>query len=360
VKHGLPKNRPGWWRAVVAVAMLLTFSGCASHLLATRIVKAPNRQGVPRELRDPKTLETADKMFAHVWRVKTGAPLAELSVGVIDPGMFKFTHSLEEKPTEEGREALVYRFTWSPAKDAAASSQPAPKGTLVLLHGIMMTKETMFPWAMFFAQEGYRVVLVDLRGHGRSTGRWIGFGAWERDDLKTMVDDLERRGLLAGKLGVFGISYGAVMGIHWAARDPRVAAMVALAPFSDPRKAIVDFARGVRPKLAARLGEETFAAAEAKASVMAGFKWSDVSVLESAKRMTAPVLFFHGRHDSWIPPSHSAELLLVAQAESRRRLSEDDHMTLTVRHGTIGRQALHWFEEKLGTSAEALQATAAR
>lgn len=338
----------GVFRVALAVAAMLASSGCVSQMVAKRIVKAPNRQGVPRLLRDPKTLDATDAYFAHKWRLPIASPVAELSVGVLDPGMVTFKYSLEEKPMPDGKGAtLAYSFDWKKAE--SPPERPEIKATLVLLHGIMMTKETLLPWAFYFAQEGYRVVLVDLRGHGRSTGEWIGFGAWEAGDLVALTDALERRGLIVGRLGVFGISYGAVMGIHWAARDPRVAALVAVAPFSDPQKAIVDFARGVMPKLAAKLSDATFALAEEKAAAMAGFRWSDVSVLEATKRLNVPVLFFHGKHDAWIPPQHSAELMRVAKRGSRRGISDDDHMTIALRLEPLGAEAAKWFREKLGS-----------
>lgn len=222
----------------------------------------------------------------------------------------------------------------------------------------MMAKETMLPWAFLFAREGYRVVVVDLRGHGHSTGKWIGYGAWEAADLVQLADELERRGLIAGKFGVFGISYGAVMGIHWAARDPRVGTVVALAPFSDPQKAIVEFSRSVLPRLSRLLTDADFKVAEAKAARMAGFQWSEVSVMEAAQRLKVPILFFHGDWDGWISPEHSAELLKVSPPGSRRKLVSADHRILAIRLDKVGPEATKWFDEKLGVATEAMRRAA--
>ena len=204
------------------------------------------------------------------------------------------------------------------------------------------------PWALYFAQEGYRVVLVDCRGHGRSTGHRIGFGAWEADDFTRVVDELEQRGLLAGKLGVFGQSYGASMSIHWAARDPRVTTVVALAPFADPQKAIAEFARGLNPKLTNRLSDATFDSATAKAAKLAAINWTDLNVTAAMSRVHVPILIFHGTHDTWIPPLHSETLAASAPLGSRREVTpDDDHMSLMFRFDLIGPQALRWFEQWL-------------
>ncbi len=299
---------------------------------------------------DEKNLKNLDSSYRETWRLPIAAPAAELSVGVIDPGMHKFTYESEEKSDPE-KKVMVYSFSMKSEVVGDTKVAVPPKGTLVFLHGIMMTKEAMLPWAMYFAQQGYRTVVVDLRGHGRSTGKWIGFGAWETEDLTKLADELERRALMVGKLGVFGVSYGAVMGLHWAAADPRLAAVVALEPFSDPQKAIVEFTRGVEPKLAALFSEASFSKALVQASAMAGFKWNDVSVVESVKRMRVPVRFFHGRYDTWIRPEHSAELLRVAKKGSVRTLSNDNHMSLALRFDTVGPKATAWFDEKLSAAS---------
>jgi pimeloyl-ACP methyl ester carboxylesterase len=336
---------------VLAAGFFLT--GCITERgLATRIVRAPNQHGVPGAL---KKAATFTDLYLPNWTVRVGPPAADLSVAIVEPNDYEFDYRFAEEPGAKSSESGKFAFHFSArmaAKDPAAEHAKAPpKGTLVLLHGIMMNKESILvPWGLFFAQKGYRVVIVDLRGHGRSTGDWIGYGAWEADDLVKVADELQRRGLIEGRIGVFGISYGAVMALHWAARDPRVAAVVALAPFSDPRRAIGEFARGVMPKLARGISETKFAAAEERAARMAGFTWAETDVLSSMRAVHAPVLFFHGRYDDWISPAHSAELMKVAPRGSRRMLGDDNHLTLTLRLDPIGERSLAWFDSRLTTT----------
>ncbi|MBK9990503.1 MAG: alpha/beta fold hydrolase [Verrucomicrobia bacterium] len=277
--------------------------------------------------------------------------MAELAVGVIDPADYHLVYDIAvNRDANEERGSIHFKCDWnvSDVDGKRLMSAEPPKATLVLLHGFAMTKESMQWWAIYFAKKGYRVVLVDLRGHGRSMGKWIGYGAWEADDLVKVADELVRRGLLVGKLGVFGESYGAAVGIHWAARDPRVAAVVALAPFSDPQTAIPEYARGINPKQAAKVSDATFAKAEAKASKLAGFAWSDVNVVNAMKRVRVPVLLFHGGYDSWILPANTEALERVAPAGSRREvMPQDNHLSLMMRLDTVGPSALAWFDAKL-------------
>jgi len=72
--------------------------------------------------------------------------------------------------------------------EAGSPGRPA----ILLLHGYLQDKRSVTSWAVRFAQAGYRCALVDLRGHGASTGIHISFGAFESRDLQTVLDDLER------------------------------------------------------------------------------------------------------------------------------------------------------------------------
>jgi pimeloyl-ACP methyl ester carboxylesterase len=183
-----------------------------------------------------------------------------------------------------------------------------------VLHGFQDTKEDMMHWALFLAQAGYRIVLVDLRGHGRSTGDWIGYGAFEVNDLKAVVDDVQRRGLITGPIGVVGLSYGASIALQLAGHDPRVGSVVAIEPFSDPRRAVVEFAHGVVPKLVKDWTAEDFSNAEDRAGQMAHFSWQEADVIGSVGRTTAPIAFICAENDHWISPENTKALAAKTQS----------------------------------------------
>jgi pimeloyl-ACP methyl ester carboxylesterase len=331
--------------AGVLVLLALALSGCATEVLARKMVQAPNRNGAPRIATDPKA--PFAKTYSHAFRVHVGPPAAELSVAVLEPGDYNLKYDLELKKAPGGGGTANYKINWSfPAPDAP---RLRPKATVFLLHGILVSKEYMIHWALFLAQKGYRTVIVDLRGHGQSTGEWITFGAVERTDMKQVLDELGRRGLADGPVGVLGVSYGAAVGIDWAAIDPRVGSVVALEPFSDPRKAIVEFSRGYAPQQVKGISDAQFAVAEVRAAHIAGFSWDDADVLRSIARLRVPVLLFHGADDTWISPSHSQRLLASAPAGSRLEMEKgDNHLTLSIRLGPMADEADAWFDSHLG------------
>ncbi len=332
--------------ALLLGAARLATGGCVTSVLASRLVTAPNRQGSASILNNPKTAEQFDKTYAQAWMVPVGPPPARLSVAAIEPGDYKLKHNLEAKISADGSGSFTYSMNW--VFRPADAPVIAPKGTIVLLHGILVSKEYMIHWALDLAQRGYRTILVDLRGHGRSTGRWITFGAVESHDLKLVLDDLQKRGLAGDRVGVLGISYGAVVGLEWAAQDARVATVVALEPYSNARQAIIEFSRGYYAGQVKGVTNAQFETAEAKAARMAGFAWDDADVLCRVRQLRVPVLFYHGAADAWIPPVHSERLLDAAPKGSRRVvLPNENHLTLAVRLDPMAPEVAAWFQEHL-------------
>jgi pimeloyl-ACP methyl ester carboxylesterase len=98
----------------------------------------------------------------------------------------------------------------------------------------------MVPWALRLAQDGWQCVLVDLRGHGKSTGPRIYFGLQEVKDLSQQLDELTRDGRLKAPVAVMGESYGAALALRWKAVEPRVQMVVAIAPYAGLSNAVMN------------------------------------------------------------------------------------------------------------------------
>jgi pimeloyl-ACP methyl ester carboxylesterase len=168
----------------------------------------------------------------------------------------------------------------------APEQAPATR-TAVLLHGL--ASDTMASWYFTLAyplvELGFRVVLLDLRGHGRSERPPHGYA------LADFVDDLEAVLDVHGGPGpyhLFGNSFGGTVAFAYAARHPgRVAGIVAVESspptrdwFTKLRRrldhgvAVVGAPRGVRgaqrARQAGRLLAETTLRSELPASELPG------------------------------------------------------------------------------------------
>jgi uncharacterized protein len=81
-------------------------------------------------------------------------------------------------------------------------------GAILLLHGVRANRLDMLERARFLERAGYSVLLIDLPGHGESTGNRITFGSREAVGIAAALGFL-RRDLPGERLGVIGVSLGA-------------------------------------------------------------------------------------------------------------------------------------------------------
>jgi pimeloyl-ACP methyl ester carboxylesterase len=70
----------------------------------------------------------------------------------------------------------------------------APRGVVVVLHGLTDQKESMLSIAESFADAGYLAVTPDLRAHGISGGRYTSMGFREKRDMVALLDYLAGQG----------------------------------------------------------------------------------------------------------------------------------------------------------------------
>lgn len=102
---------------------------------------------------------------------------------------------------------------------------------VVLLHGFGSDRREMARSAVELAQRGIVALTFDLRGHGQSGGV---YGEDPVDDVLAALAALARQpGVDAKRLALVGHSMGGRLVLLAAAREPIVAATVALAPADD-------------------------------------------------------------------------------------------------------------------------------
>jgi alpha-beta hydrolase superfamily lysophospholipase len=171
------------------------------------------------------------------------------------------------------------------------------RGTIVYLHGVADNRTSGVGLIRRFVPHGLNVVAFDSRAHGDSSGDTCTYGFFEQDDLRKVLDTVP-----AGPIVLVGNSLGAAVALQEAAHDPRVTAIVAIAPFSDLRTIATERAPFVFTHAAI---ERAFALAETNAH----FQVDAVSPVSAARRIAVPALLVHGDADVDTPPAHSARIL---------------------------------------------------
>lgn len=156
---------------------------------------------------------------------------------------------------------------------------------------------------------GYHVLLFSYRGHGLSEGKKgrFTYGDGESRDVDAAVRFLyETRGVR--RIGVIGHSAGAASAILSAARNPRIGAVVAVAPFN----CVEEVWRTSRPALVPPfILDWTLWVAEKSR----GFDRDDVCPLKVVDQIAPrPLLLIHGSDDRRITEAQTRRLFDAAQA----------------------------------------------
>lgn len=203
-----------------------------------------------------------------------------------------------------------------------SSTRPA-KGTMVLLHGINESKAS-WPYhgiAERLARKGYDVVLPDLRAHGDSGGKYITYGVQEKFDIKALINDLKRQGLVEGDIFVFGVNYGADVALQYAAIDQRVAGVMAVEPHSD-------FRSYAYQSLAHRLGPDEIEDVIEQAGEIANFDVDLSSSVTAVAKISCPLLLVHGLLDTSAPAEGTRRIFMAAKEPKELRTLGEDQLEI--------------------------------
>jgi pimeloyl-ACP methyl ester carboxylesterase len=182
------------------------------------------------------------------------------------------------------------------------------RGTILVLHGIRDSKLSSLASARGHVRRGYRVVILDSRGHGESTGPYLTYGVKEATDLHALVDHLESKGQLTRPLIVIGTSYGAATALQYAAGDARVAKVVAISAFASMRELIPAYLHWALGSFARVIPASSVQAAIRSAGNLAGFDPNRACARCVAARVRAAVLLIASRADERTPYQQSERL----------------------------------------------------
>jgi pimeloyl-ACP methyl ester carboxylesterase len=299
-----------WKQAgMIVVAAALVMGGC-TQMLAENLVTPPNKWEPHIALNNPADGEAI--------KVPVGPPEATLAAWMLSP----------------------------------PADRPC-RGTILLLHGILADHGWVRNTAHVLQDAGYRAVMVDLRGHGESTGEHITFGVVESRDLVQLTTWLQQRGLAGDTVGVYGVSYGASTAIEYSAIDPRVTAVVAVAPFATLAEEAPHFGRTLLPVPGLFLSDQEYTAVLADAGKLAGFDPSQASPLAAITHTHARVLLMHGDLDAITPLRNSVELHDAAPTMSELHvLKARGHLIASLdMPGEVSDAARAWFDAHLQAKA---------
>ena len=270
-----------------------------------------------------------------------GPPAATLCYRVIEPAQYQGSVTSSNWLADGKRQ---FQFSFSATVPAPANAwTAAPRGTVFLLHGYGLAQFSLAPWALRLAEDGWQCVLVDLRGHGRSTGKQIYFGLNETNDLSQLLDQLASTGPVAQPVAALGESYGAALALRWATVDPRLQTVVALAPYASLSNAVLNICHDYAGWLPTGLVKSGLRQLPACLGVSA----AELDMTTVLTRHPVRALFVAGAEDTIAPSDDVAVLQQLAAPGSKLVVVPDaTHEALTYYFDDLTGPVLGWLARK--------------
>jgi len=316
-------------------------SGCADFI-AHRVVRAPNAEWadrLPLQTTVPIMLDMTASQVVSVRRIAVASGAISLRAIVVEPS---------DAPWQPI--AIRQEPQWTPAWRTNRRQQPL--GTILILHGLNGSSEWTAPHAACLANAGFRCVLIDLRGHGESTGGTVSFGKYEAADIRDAITRLSADGTISGPLILMGCSLGGSIAIMAATEPTAVTAVIAIAPFAHVGDVAPHFANHFAGWLTWLVTDQLTRNTIAAMGHLGDFDPITDSPLAWAPRVHLPVLLIHGADDYLVPAEQSAQLAKALGGEvTRVVIPGQEHVATVLEPGLTLPIILPWLERRCAADA---------
>ena len=168
----------------------------------------------------------------------------------------------------------------------------------IVIHGYMSEGKAMTRFAQKFEEKGYNVLILDLRGHGLSEGKYVGMGWHDRLDIIDWINYILEKNA-DSKIILYGISMGASATMM--ATGEELPNNVKLAIVDCGYTCVWDELSHQVRKLFDLSEFPILYAASTWCKMNAGYSFKEASCLDKLKQSKTPTLFIHGDADEFVP-----------------------------------------------------------
>lgn len=173
------------------------------------------------------------------------------------------------------------------------------KKLAILVHGYYVTHRDVNAQADIFLRKGFSVFAPDLRAHGKSTGKTIGMGAYDKEDIILWINKMIEIFGEDVQIVLFGISMGGatvcmVSGENLPKNVKCIVSDCAYDSLRDQFKYVLEekiyLPEFPIMKIASRF-----------IKLMGKYNIEDVKPREAVAKSEVPILFIHGTVDEFVP-----------------------------------------------------------
>ncbi len=168
----------------------------------------------------------------------------------------------------------------------------------IVVHGYCGYGEQMNGVAKKFYEAGYNVLLPDLRGHGKSDGKYIGMGWHDRLDIVNWIGKIVK-GDVCSEILLYGLSMGASTILMASGENlpDNVKCIIEDCGYTS----VYDQLRYQYKKIVKLPTFPMFQLINHICKKKAGYSFYEASAEKQVQKCKTPILFIHGEQDSFVP-----------------------------------------------------------
>lgn len=199
--------------------------------------------------------------------------------------------------------------------------------TIIICHGVTVRSEAVIKYLNMFLKNGYNALFIDHRAHGKTGGKHVSYGYYEKYDLQTAIKWVKDNH--TGKIGLIGESMGAGICMQTVAIE-KVDFLIEDCGYSSFEEELKHQYRGSRlsPVYPAFWITRLFI------RLVARYDLKKVSPVEALKQVDIPILVVHGQEDDYVPfymastiyeSIKSKDKMMYVAKGTKHALSYEDH-----------------------------------
>ena len=170
---------------------------------------------------------------------------------------------------------------------------------------------------------GHNLLIVDMRAHGKSKGRYLTFGQKESVDCKRWVNYVINRFGGDVKICLSGVSMGAstILMANRFSLPNNVKCMVADSPYASPKDILISVLEHKRLKAKLLYPIIAFSG-----MLFGGVSLPTITADDAVKQSNIPTLIIHGEEDSFVPCSMSEKIASARGGIERYTFKGAEHV----------------------------------
>ncbi|HHY27848.1 MAG TPA: lysophospholipase [Desulfitobacterium dehalogenans] len=200
-----------------------------------------------------------------------------------------------------------------------------PKAIIIYLSGIRQPSVTYFyGHAKWMKSEGYASFLLEVRGHGKSSGDRVCLGYEEAADVKAVVDYIKQQERYKGvPIVIHGVSMGGAIAINSFGQIDEITGLIAMSAYSSFEDVVVDTMKQYNiPRFICDIEKPLV---RLSLQTVFGDKVNDLKPIKQVENIgERPALFIASANDTEVSYENMNRLLKAAPEQCEGWLRESD------------------------------------